>query len=67
MEAGLNDVADLLEMAAVEDDTDTVTAVEADLDALRKKLELLEFRRMFSGEVDPNNCFLDIKAGSGGT
>jgi peptide chain release factor 2 len=67
MEAGLNDVADLLEMAAAEDDTDTVTAVEADLDALRKKLELLEFRRMFSGEVDPNNCFLDIQSGSGGT
>ena len=67
MEAGLNDVADLLEMAAAEDDTDTVAAVEADLDALRKKLELLEFRRMFSGEVDPNNCFLDIQAGSGGT
>jgi peptide chain release factor 2 len=54
-------------MAAAEDDTDTVTAVEADLDALRKKLELLEFRRMFSGEMDPNNCFLDIQAGSGGT
>jgi peptide chain release factor 2 len=67
METGLNDVSDLLEMAAAEDDTDTVTAIEADLDALRKKLEVLEFRRMFSGEMDPNNCFLDIQAGSGGT
>jgi len=67
METGLNDVADLLEMAAAEDDTDTVAAVEADLDALRKKMDLLEFRRMFSGEVDPNNCFLDIQSGSGGT
>ncbi len=67
MESGLNDVADLLEMAAAEDDTDTVTAIEADLDALEKKLALLEFRRMFSGEMDPNSCFLDIQAGSGGT
>ncbi|HNN86136.1 MAG: peptide chain release factor 2 [Pseudomonadales bacterium] len=67
MESGLNDVADLLEMAAAEDDTDTVAAVETDLDTLRKKLELLEFRRMFSGEMDPNSCFLDIQAGSGGT
>jgi len=67
METGLNDVADLLEMAAAEDDVDTVTAVETDLDALRKKLELLEFRRMFSGEMDANSCFLDIQAGSGGT
>jgi peptide chain release factor 2 len=67
MEAGLNDVTDLLEMAAAEDDTDTVEAVEADLDALRKKLEALEFRRMFSGEMDPCNCYLDIQSGSGGT
>lgn len=67
MENGLNDVADLLDMAAAEDDTDTVAAVENDLDALSKKLELLEFRRMFSGEMDPNSCFLDIQAGSGGT
>lgn len=67
MESGLNDVADLLEMAAAEDDADTVAAVENDLNVLRKKLELLEFRRMFSGETDPNNCFLDIQAGSGGT
>jgi len=67
MENGLNDVADLLEMAAAEDDADTVAAVEQDLSALRKKLELLEFRRMFSGEMDPNSCFLDIQAGSGGT
>lgn len=67
MESGLNDVADLLEMAAAEDDVDTVSAVETDLDALRKKLELLEFRRMFSGEMDANSCFLDIQAGSGGT
>ncbi|MEZ5538885.1 MAG: peptide chain release factor 2 [Pseudomonadales bacterium] len=67
MESGLNDVTDLLEMAAAEDDTDTVAAIEADLDALQKKLALLEFRRMFSGEMDPNNCFLDIQAGSGGT
>ncbi len=67
MAAGLSDVADLLEMAAAEDDADTVHAVEADIDTLRIKLELLEFRRMFSGEMDPNNCYLDIQAGSGGT
>lgn len=67
MDTGLNDVADLLEMAAVEDDTDTVAAVEQDLGSLRQKLEQLEFRRMFSGEMDPCHCYLDIQAGSGGT
>jgi peptide chain release factor 2 len=67
MDAGLADVTDLLDMAAAEDDVDTVAAVEQDIDQLREKLELLEFRRMFSGEMDPNHCYLDIQAGSGGT
>ena len=67
MDSGLNDVTDLLEMAAAEDDNDTVSAIESDLNELRSKLEKLEFRRMFSGEMDPCYCYLDIQAGSGGT
>jgi peptide chain release factor 2 len=54
-------------MAASEDDEETVAEVEADIDGLIKQLEQLEFRRMFSGEMDANNAFLDIQAGSGGT
>jgi len=54
-------------MAAEESDADTVSSVESDLDNLQKQLEKLEFRRMFSGEMDPNNAYLDIQAGSGGT
>ena len=54
-------------MAAEEDDQSTVDSVVADLDTLEKQLEELEFRRMFSGQTDPNNAFLDIQAGSGGT
>jgi peptide chain release factor 2 len=64
---GLGDAQDLLEMAAEEDDEETVMAVESDLDDFEKRLQELEFRRMFSGEMDPNNAFLDIQAGSGGT
>nr|WP_292256799.1 peptide chain release factor 2 [Marinospirillum sp.] len=67
MDQGLGDASDLLELAAVEDDEDTFNAVSADLVGLQKQLEGLEFRRMFSGEMDPNNAFLDIQAGSGGT
>ena len=63
----LDEAADLLELAAEEDDQDTADAVVADLDRLEKDLAELEFRRMFSGEMDPNNAFLDIQAGSGGT
>jgi peptide chain release factor 2 len=61
------DAADLLEMAAAEDDEDTAADVENDIRAMEEQLELLEFRRMFSGEMDANNAFLDIQAGSGGT
>lgn len=54
-------------MAVDEEDTDAVAEVEAELDDLKGQLEVLEFRRMFSGEMDPNNAYLDIQAGSGGT
>jgi peptide chain release factor 2 len=67
LDDGLNDAHGLLELAAEEDDEDTVRGVVADLDKLSERLEALEFRRMFSGEMDPNNAFLDIQAGSGGT
>lgn len=58
---------ELLEMAGDEGDEETVAAVEADLDEAENALKELEFRRMFSGEMDGNNAFLDIQAGSGGT
>ena len=54
-------------MAAAEDDEETVQEIEGEIDGLLHILEKLEFRRMFSGEMDPNNAFLDIQAGSGGT
>ncbi|OGT73490.1 MAG: peptide chain release factor 2 [Gammaproteobacteria bacterium RIFCSPLOWO2_12_47_11] len=54
-------------MAAGEKDADTVQAVAKDVDKYEKKVEELEFRRMFSGEMDANNAFLDIQSGSGGT
>ncbi|MES9876090.1 MAG: peptide chain release factor 2 [Candidatus Sedimenticola sp. PURPLELP] len=65
--SGLDDAADLLEMAVEEGDEETVNSVVSDLELFDKKVSELEFRRMFSGEMDPNNCFLDIQAGSGGT
>ncbi len=67
LEGGATDAADLLEMAAAEDDQDTLTEVISEIDALVAQLERLEFRRMFDGEMDANNAFLDIQSGSGGT
>lgn len=65
--SGLADSEELLEMSVEEEDEDGVQGVMDELDELARKLELLEFRRMFSGEMDSSNAFLDIQAGSGGT
>ncbi|HCP53406.1 MAG: peptide chain release factor 2 [Pseudomonadaceae bacterium] len=67
LNGSLADSRDLLEMAAEEDDQSAVDDVAAELERLRGILEQLEFRRMFSGEMDANNAYLDIQAGSGGT
>jgi len=64
---GLSEAAELLELAGEEDDEDVVGSVEADVRGLESRLEKLEFRRMFSGEMDAANAFLDVQAGSGGT
>ncbi len=64
---GLDDASDLLDMAVEEGDADTVDAVAEDLEGYERRVADLEFRRMFSGQTDPNNAFLDIQAGSGGT
>ena len=67
LDTGSADATDLLQMAAAEDDEDTVEEIQSEIDALVEQLEKLEFRRMFSGEMDANNAFLDIQSGSGGT
>ncbi len=64
---GLDESEELLQLAAEEEDEETAAAVAEDLEALEKQLAELEFRRMFSGEMDERNAFLDIQAGSGGT
>ncbi|MCT7357481.1 peptide chain release factor 2 [Thalassolituus pacificus] len=67
LDTGLNDARDLLDMAVEEDDENAVDDIRAELASLQKELEVLEFRRMFSGELDPNNCYVEIQSGSGGT
>lgn len=67
LESGLGDAQELLDIAVEEQDSDTVSEVESELSSLMAKLEVLEFRRMFSGEMDANNAYLDIQSGSGGT
>ena len=67
VKSSLADARELFDMAKEEDDEDTLAAVEADLAGVEAKVADLEFRRMFSNPADPNNCFIDIQAGAGGT
>ncbi len=63
----LTDLSELSELAAEEGDSASIDEVDAELDAVEKSLADLEFRRMFSGEMDDHSAYLEIQAGSGGT
>ena len=65
--SGLTESRELLDLAEEEQDQTTAEAVVEDLGRLETELAGLEFRRMFAGEMDPSNAFVDIQAGSGGT
>ncbi|WP_155272034.1 peptide chain release factor 2 [Xenorhabdus bovienii] len=67
LDQGLEDVNGLLELALEADDEETFNEAVAELEQLEEKLGQLEFRRMFSGQYDSANCYLDLQAGSGGT
>jgi len=63
----VNDNSELMEMALAENDDESLMGIVSDVEQIEKLVADLEFRRMFSGELDSANCFLDIQAGSGGT
>lgn len=67
LDQGVEDVDGLLELAVEENDQETFDEIEPELAELESKLELLEFRRMFSGDHDGADCYIDLQAGSGGT
>ena len=65
--AGIADATELFELAKAEGDDATLESVGQDSASLDREVAALEFRRMFSNPLDPNPCFVDIQAGSGGT
>ena len=67
LDIGITDTRDLLELVIEDDDAEALESVDSELATLQQLLEQLEFRRMFSGEMDPNHAYLDIQSGSGGT
>jgi len=64
---GLQDAEELLEIARQEADEATIADIQKDAAKLQAIVDRLEFERMFSGKMDPNNAYLDIQSGSGGT
>ncbi|MCR9258568.1 MAG: peptide chain release factor 2 [Pseudomonadaceae bacterium] len=67
MQASLADLAELAELASDESDSDALDDIAAELEVVQAKLAELEFQRMFQGEMDTANAFVDIQSGSGGT
>ena len=65
--SGLNNASEFLEMAEAEDDAASVGEIEKELPQLESRVRVLEFRRMFRGEMDSHSAYLDIQAGAGGT
>ncbi|OGS74476.1 MAG: peptide chain release factor 2 [Gallionellales bacterium GWA2_60_142] len=67
IQQNLADSGELFEMAREENDEDSLLSIADDVKDIEKRVAELEFRRMFSNPADPNNCFIDIQAGAGGT
>ena len=67
LDQSLSDSRELFAMARDENDDATLASIADDLQGMQKTVADMEFRRMFSNPMDPNNCFLDIQSGSGGT
>lgn len=67
IDARLNDVAEFLALARDENDESMIVVIAADLKTVEGEIGELEFRRMFSGEMDANNAFLEVQSGTGGT
>jgi peptide chain release factor 2 len=65
--SGIADARALLGMAIEENDAAAIKGIESDAERLEKDVHRLEFKRMFPGEMDSHNAFLDIQAGAGGT
>jgi peptide chain release factor 2 len=63
----LKDSGEMFELARAESDDAMLTALAQDVDSLERAVGDMEFRRMFHNPMDPNACFVDIQAGSGGT
>lgn len=67
IDQSLSEASELAKLAEEEGDKSAFRDTEDEVVKVEKEVERLEFRRMFSGEMDVNSAYLDVQAGSGGT
>ena len=67
LDSEIRDARELFEMARSEEDDGVLSGIGHDAEALEQMVADMEFRRMFANPMDPNNCFVDIQSGTGGT
>ena len=67
MQSLCSESKELMVLALAEEDQSTFYDILTEIDNLEKQVALLEFRRMFNGEMDDSNAFIDIQSGAGGT
>ncbi|MEO1193915.1 MAG: peptide chain release factor 2 [Pseudomonadota bacterium] len=67
LEQALADALTLLELGEAEEDEETIAEAERDIARLQKRLEKAQLESLLSGEVDANNCYLEVNSGAGGT
>lgn len=67
LDGEIRDARELFDIARAEQDDATLDSISSDAQSLEKTVADMEFRRMFADPMDPNNCFVDIQSGSGGT
>ena len=65
--SALDEAQELFSLAEAEHDAGTLADVAEEVGKVNREIEGLEFRRMFAGEMDRHNAYLDIQSGSGGT
>ena len=67
LQVSVSDALELWELAEDEGDSETLASIAQDVVEFGRQTDALEFRSLFSGELDSANAFVDIKPGSGGT
>ncbi|MCH9644768.1 MAG: peptide chain release factor 2 [Gammaproteobacteria bacterium] len=67
LEQGLVDADELLTLARSEQDDHTIAEIAEELKKFQQQVETFEFRRMFAGEMDAHNAYVEVQSGSGGT